>query len=346
MSSGIVHLISIGAQDAFLTGSPEISFFQSVYKRHTNFSIFRKNQVILGTPSPGGLSTVRFERLGDLLSYTYLTTIRNGNAELLSNWSDVIDYCELVIGGQVIDKQDVKFTEEIAIDTFAQTYSKTYPASIHSGVGSQSFFYPLRFFFCENWQSVLPLVGLQYHDVELRIRWSQNLNTTGLQVSATSCFISLDSEERLKFTEDRDILVYPVQKTVPTGDKVQHLSFNHPVRFLASSNVSTNSLVSRTNKIKLAVNGVDITEPVISIPNYTAVSSYYHTDYSSSNAEQLFLYPFSLSTSKLQPTGTLNFSRIDSFQIYSDEVITEPIYAVNYNILRISQGMAGLVYAN
>jgi hypothetical protein len=150
----------------------------------------------------------------------------------------------------------------------------------------------------------------------------------------------------LKFAEDRDILIYQVQKSVPTGDKVQNLSFNHPVKFIASSNVTTNALVSRTNKIKLSVNGVDIAESCISIPNYTAVSSYYHTDYSSSNAEQLFLYPFALNTSKLQPTGSLNFSRIDSFEIHSGEVITEPIYAVNYNVLRISQGMAGLLYAN
>ena len=60
-----------------------------------------------------------------------------------------------------------------------------------------------------------------------------------------------------------------------------------------------------------------------------------------------FLYCFCLSTSSLQPTGTLNFSRLDSAKIVSQTtVISDPIYAVNYNILRIENGMAGLIYAN
>ena len=52
-------------------------------------------------------------------------------------------------------------------------------------------------------------------------------------------------------------------------------------------------------------------------------------------------------SSSLQPTGTLNFSRVDSFRIVSQTMnITDPIYAVNYNILRIENGMAGLIFAN
>ena len=60
-----------------------------------------------------------------------------------------------------------------------------------------------------------------------------------------------------------------------------------------------------------------------------------------------FLYCFCIMSSSLQPTGTLNFSRVDSVRILSQTTnITDPIYAVNYNILRIENGMAGLIYAN
>ena len=345
MSAGIVQLVSIGAQDAFLTGNPQVSFFLSMYKRHTNFSVFKKTQVISGTPAAGGMSTVRFERLGDLLSYVYLTVSTNGTSELITNWSDVIDYCELLIGGQVIDKQDVSFTEEIAIDTLSQNYSKSFPASLHGGLGSQSFFYPFRFFFCENWQSALPLVALSYHDVELRIRWSSSLNSS-YSVHLHACFASLDTEERVKISEGGDMLIYQVQTSTPSNEKIQEITLNHPVKFLASSNATTNSLVSRGNKIKLEVNGVDITDETLSVPNYTAVPSYYHTDFSSANSENMFLYPFCLNVSKLQPTGTLNFSRIDTFKIHCSEIITNTIYAVNYNILKIKNGMGGLLYAN
>ena len=39
MGGGLMQLVAYGAQDVYLTGNPEITFFKSVYKRHTNFSI-------------------------------------------------------------------------------------------------------------------------------------------------------------------------------------------------------------------------------------------------------------------------------------------------------------------
>jgi hypothetical protein len=74
------------------------------------------------------------------------------------------------------------------------------------------------------------------------------------------------------------------------------------------------------------------------------------------------IVPFCLDTCKLQPTGTMNFSRIDSYRLLVsglldtgvsatwDKVIDSDFssyfYAVNYNILRIQNGMGSLLYAN
>ena len=73
MSGGIAQLVAIGAQDAYLVGNPDVSYFKTVYAKHTNFSHTVDEQVIQGNPSNNGMSTVRFERKGDLLSYVYLT---------------------------------------------------------------------------------------------------------------------------------------------------------------------------------------------------------------------------------------------------------------------------------
>lgn len=345
--SGITQLVSVGAQDAFITGDPQVSFFQSIYKRHTNFSIFHKTNIFQGYPRAGGMSTIRFERLGDLLNYTYLTVSLNGQVQEVSDWTQVVEQVELLIGGQVIDTQTSEFCEEIAIDTMANTASKSFPASLHGGLGSDSYFYPLRFFFCENWFSSIPLVALQYHDVELRIRWAAGFNNS-YKCTMHSCYVMMDEEERKMIaTQPQEMLIQQVQKITPSNDKIQQLDFNHPVKFIASSNtVSQNVLVSDVNKVKLVANGVDLTESVVSIPFYTAVPSYYHTDYSSSNAENIFLYSFGLNTNKHQPSGTLNFSRLDSFQIHCDQPVNKNIYAVNYNVLRFQNGMAGLTYAN
>lgn len=345
--SGITQLVSVGAQDAFITGSPQVSFFQSIYKRHTNFSIFHKTNIFQGAPRAGGMSTVRFERLGDLLNYTYLTVSQAGENRKPTDWTQVVEQVELLIGGQVIDTQTSEFCEEIAVDTLANTASKSFPAGIHGGLGSASYFYPLRFFFCENWFSSIPLVALQYHDVELRIRWAAGF-TNSNKCAMHSCYVMLDEQERKLFaTQPQDMLITQVQKITPSNDKIQQLDFNHPVKFIASSNVvSQNALVSTTNKVKLVANGVDLTESVLSIPFYTVVPSYYHSDYASSSAEDLFMYSFGLNTNKHQPAGTMNFSRLDSFQIHCDAAINKNIYAVNYNVLRIQNGMAGLTYAN
>lgn len=346
MSGGIVELVALGAQDEFLTANPQVSFFRSTFKRYTNFSHFEKRQQIVGTPAPGGMSQIRFERKGDLLNYTFLTLEKDGVSNLVSEWSNVIDSVELLIGGQVIDTQDAKFTQEIAIDTLASTYSKSFPASLASGVGSQSYFYPFRFFFCENWVSSLPLIALQYHDVELRIRWGANYDTTW-SPRVHSMYIALDEDERRFFTENsHDMLITQVQKSVPSQEPIQELNFNHPMKFIASSNTSTNSLVSKGNRVKLEANGVDLTDFNLCVPYYTAVPSYYHTDFSSGNQTNLFLYSFCMNTAQNQPTGSLNFSRLDNFKIHCSEPVTEPVYGVNVNVLRIQNGLGGLMFAN
>ena len=210
-------------------------------------------------PRAGGMSSVKINKLGDLLAYTNLVTKLNGEVQLIDNWTDIIDKAELYIGGQLIDSQDSEFCESIAIDLFANSYSKGFQASLHGGLGSQSFFYPFRFFFCELWQTSLPLVALQYHDVEIKIHWSANLNVNRTY-HVNASFIMLDEEERnhIAFNQ-HDILIYQVQKNIPSQKNIHELVFNHPVKFIASSNASsTNNLVSRTNEVKLQINGTDV----------------------------------------------------------------------------------------
>lgn len=348
MSGGaLAQLVSRGEQDKHISGSPNTTYFNTKFKRHTNFSLFTKQMTVQMEPKPGGMSTVKINKLGDLLSYTNLVTKLNGEVQLLDDWTTVIDKAELYIGGRLVDSQDSEFCESIAIDLFANSYSKCFQASLHGGLGSQSFFYPFRFFFCELWQTALPLVALQYHDVELKIYWNSALDTNRTY-HVNAAFILLDEEERkhVAFNE-HNMLIYQVQKNIPSQKNIHELVFNHPVKFIASSNASsTNNLVSRTNEVKLQINGTDVEDFKTGVPYFTAIPSYYHTDYSGSNSENLFLHAFCLSANKYQPTGTLNFSRIDSCTLHCTQPIDRTIYAVNYNILRIKDGMAGVLYAD
>jgi hypothetical protein len=346
----VTQLVAIGAQDVHLVGSPEVSFFRSTYKRHTNFTQVVDRQIIQGNPAANGMSTVRFERKGDLLSYVYLT---KKDASGVSTTFDVNDIAkvEFLIGGQVIDDQDYRFSRFIASRLLVSNENKSTVSGLNPA--SEDYFYPLHFWFCENWQSAIPLVALQYHDIEIRITWGSGV-VAGERFELWSNFILLDADERQKMTQEPiNMLILQTQKAVPSNGKIQELNFNHPIKFLAS-NVNLVSSPT-TNTLLLQINGVDIGEPRTYTPHFNIASLYFHASTfpgvtgSSNLYGQSFLYPFCLDTNRLQPTGTLNFSRLDSARLVSTANFNQTdgyVYAVNYNILRIQNGMGGVMYAN
>ena len=333
MSGGIAQLVAVGAQDAHLVGQPEVSFFRSNYKRHTNFAQTVEKQVIQGNPSSNGMSTVRFERKGDMVGYVYIAN-RGGN---IIDWNPRISKVELLIGGQVIDEQDYEFSATLAPTVMNQTYSKsTYVDEA---------FYPLRFSFCENAQSAIPLIALQYHDVELRITWGA---TATADAEVYVQFIHLDTDERTALSSTpQNMLITQTQKAVASASKTQELNFNHPMKYLVAANAMT-----AADKLKLQINGTDVTDAKTVIPHFTSAPIYYHTSAgvvssATKTTDNLTLIPFCLDTAKVQPTGSLNFSRLDSARLVSDNTsFANTIYAVNYNILRIENGMGGLMYSN
>ena len=180
MSGGVVQLVAVGAQDAWLTGKPEVSFYRSNYKRYTHYSNSVERQVIQGQPIAGGISTIRFEKKGDLLSYVYLTVRDSNGAQMVNvDWTKVIDKVELLIGGQIVDTQDIEYMTDIEPVVGAQNYSQRYLNLNSTTFNNQkNTFLPLKFFFCKDWSVCLPLIGLQFHDVEVRITWSPFLSQT------------------------------------------------------------------------------------------------------------------------------------------------------------------------
>ena len=180
MSGGVVQLVAVGPQDAWLTGKPEVSFYRSNYKRYTHYANSVERQVIQGSPIAGGISTIRFEKKGDLLSYVYLTALDGNGSHLVNpDWTRIIDKVELYIGGQVIDTQDIEYMTDIEPITGAQNFSQRYLNNNSTIFNNQkNSVLPLKFFFCKDWSVCLPLIGLQFHDVEVRITWSTYLSQT------------------------------------------------------------------------------------------------------------------------------------------------------------------------
>jgi hypothetical protein len=180
MSGGVVQLVAVGPQDAWLTGKPEVSFYRSNYKRYTHYANSVERQVIQGAPVANGISTIRFEKKGDLLSYVYFTALDGNGSHLVNpDWTRIIDKVELYIGGQVVDTQDIEYMTDIEPIVGAQSASQRYLNNNSTTFNNQkNSVLPLKFFFCKDWSVCLPLIGLQFHDVEIRITWSPYLSQT------------------------------------------------------------------------------------------------------------------------------------------------------------------------
>ena len=114
MGGGLMQLVAYGAQDVYLTGNPQITFWKVTYRRYTNFSMESIEQTFNGQADFGRRVTCTVSRNGDLASKTYLqVTLPEVEAKTSgqeARWLDfpghqLISQVEVEIGGQRIDRQ-------------------------------------------------------------------------------------------------------------------------------------------------------------------------------------------------------------------------------------------------
>ena len=123
MGGGLMQLVAYGAQDVYLTGNPQITFWKVTYRRHTNFAMESIEQTFNGQCDFGRRVTCTISRNGDLAFRTYLqVTLPEINQQMLTiasgaqgkgvyaRWLDfpgeqMISQVEVEIGGQRIDRQ-------------------------------------------------------------------------------------------------------------------------------------------------------------------------------------------------------------------------------------------------
>ena len=133
MGGGLMQLVAYGAQDTYLTGNPQITFFKIVYRRHTNFSMETIRQTINGDTRTDTVKenrgSVIISRNGDLLSKIYVTSSTVG----ITDGLEIVKEVSIDIGGQEIDRfiADFLFLYYMIKDVklFAKKYWYIYPLS-------------------------------------------------------------------------------------------------------------------------------------------------------------------------------------------------------------------------
>jgi hypothetical protein len=196
MGGGLLQLVAYGAQDVYLTGNPQITFFKVVYRRHTNFAIEAIEQSATGSNSLGSRATFQLTRNGDLIHRIYFygkiknksTTSGDANkVALVPNFGQkLLKTIELEIGGQRIDKHYSEWLyiwNELSLPIGKREgYYKMIGANKENtctllGVAeSYELYVPLEFWFCRNVGLALPLIALQYHEVKINIEFESAAN--------------------------------------------------------------------------------------------------------------------------------------------------------------------------
>jgi len=254
MGGGLLQLVAYGAQDVYLTGNPQITFFKVVYRRHTNFAIEAIQQTFNGTPGFGNRVTCQISRNGDLIHRMYLSVDMTANTA--ANYCPyfglrLINYVEIEIGGQKVDKHYSHWMyiwNELSLPKSKKDgYKKMVGAD--GDLLKDMLYVPLEFWFCRNVGLALPLIALQYHEVKVNINFETSENCQGDAdaiaplgpASLWVDYIFLDTDERRRFAQlSHEYLIEQLQFTgadtvtsITTGTQMKpKLSFNHPCKEL------------------------------------------------------------------------------------------------------------------
>ena len=217
MGGGLMQLVAMGAQDVFLTGNPQITFFKVVYRRHTNFSKECIKQDFSGSGTFGSSLTCTLSRNGDLVQEIYLNTTVTASAGSvadkaagvkLTDLTNLIKTVEVEIGGQQIDKHYAAWLDiynelfETNIDYAKNMVGNSTGTAAASNVAGTSVtatvstevFVPLRFWFNRNPGLALPLIALQYHEVKVKVELAAAADVR------TSVLIDYDTTTAVNYT--------------------------------------------------------------------------------------------------------------------------------------------------
>jgi hypothetical protein len=416
--AGRVILAATGIQDQWLTGEPQFSYFVMNYKKHTRFATEAVEIPFSGEKKLGGYAEVRIpNNVGDLIRSMMLkmtlTPLKESSDPLVSNLyntsltSSIIDYADLRIGGQTIERVTGDY-----IYMYNQLYNNTddleqtlYFLSGHNNHLNVSnsfntFYLTLPFYFYRHSSLAIPVCAITKQLVEVYVKFkdanediSFTYTTSGSDVSrqVTSdagirdislitdfFFISEDERNFLK-TRPMEYIITQLQKSTiqfkPNESKKSALlKFKHPVKelmFLAKEETSSEStnLLDVTSpdqsfstryvgkrsdhrlikKIRLECNGEGVFDDSGLCAAYQE-SLQYHTG-CPNPAYEFYTHSFALKPEEYYPTGQLNMSRIihkkldvELGETSSTRNINVSVYAINYNILQISSGLAGLKF--
>jgi hypothetical protein len=214
MTGGLLQLAAYGAQDVYLTGNPQITFFTAVYRRHTNFAIQSIPQYFNGNADFGQKVYCLIDRIGDLINQVFLRiklpslvqySYTDDNNNLVEYyWVNsighaIIKIIDIEIGGVVIDRQYGLWMEiwsELTVpagkkEGFYNMIGKSNnPINLDNNI-ALDLYVPLYFWFCKNIGLSLPLIAIQSQEIRFNVTFRKYqeliISSTGVPIGSEPC---------------------------------------------------------------------------------------------------------------------------------------------------------------
>ena len=241
MTGGLLQLSASGAQDLYLTGNPQITFFVGVYRRYTNFAIQNISQYFNGNADFGQKVYCQVDRIGDLINQVFLRiklpslipynyTDENGNLVeyywVNSVGQSIIKIIEIEIGGVVIDRQYglwMQIWSDLTVPVGKRLGFNQMIGQSESNINlnnnvALNLYVPLYFWFCRNIGLSLPLIAIQSQEVRFNVTFRNydeliissngskiNTDNNPIQIFQTYLdidYIFLEDEERKIFAKN------------------------------------------------------------------------------------------------------------------------------------------------
>ena len=271
MPAATLLLIARGAKDKHLTVNPQFSYWRFAHRRHPPFAMAMTEMTTAGDTGWGGLCRIALDGRGDLVHDCFLSvelpalSVTGPGPSPLVQWCPklghaLVEYVELAIGGEVIERQTGEFMEVFTQLTMTADRKHGYNNMIgHKGsllnpaasIGPQLLYIPLGFWFCNRSGCALPLLAIQCQEVEIRVKFRQaaelyqtndaaNVVTCGAleNVSLFANYVYLSEPERRMFLNNElNYLMEQVQINEPAeiggpNGTTFDLDFAHPVKEL------------------------------------------------------------------------------------------------------------------
>ena len=305
MGGGLLQLVAYGAQDVYLTGNPQITFFKVVYRRHTNFAVEAIQQTFNGTPGYGQSVTCQISRNGDLINRVYLQVKlpRIADAGLdggpaATSGTRYVNYIGLriiksvtiEIGGQQIDKH---YSDWLYIwNELSLPRGKRYGYDTMVGADKDITSFkggilniPLEFWFCRNVGLALPLIALQYHEVKINIQFEEKANCI-IKLVSTNGIETPSSVELGYATDIKESYLWVDYIFLDTDERRRFAQLSHEYLIEQLQFTGQESLTVGTNRIKLNFNHPCKELIWVAKPNnYNKKASWYnYTDYDAIDA--------------------------------------------------------------